>query len=258
MPFFPLSLGSGSGFVFVFCTHHHTHGVRIFVHGQQKRTITIFKLLVKIFFLATDVKSAKTSVSRNGEHLSFRICKKKKNRIHGYQKSNPKIYKHRIHGNFEKYRLMTNGCQKIYKHQIHGCRKSNPKIYKHRIHGCRKSNHKLYKLRILHLKTNKHQFSSWKSTLKTHPSDKSCNLLRVCIKQRDATFSDCLCSRAPIRILFSQTIIEDFLHHFCIFRIFFTTAYIWEERSNHFEFHVEGFVPSIAQDKNDDTTPSIT
>ena len=137
-------------------------------------------------------------------NLSFLICKKNNVR------------------NFEKYRLMPNGCQKISKNRIHGCRNSNPKIYKHR---------------ILRLTTNKHRFSSRKSTLKTHHSDKSCIPLRVCIKQRDATFSDCLCSRAPIGILFSH--------------IFFTTAYIWDERSNPFDFHAKGFDPSIAQDNND-------
>ena len=188
MPLFPLSLGGGGGFVFVFRTHRRTRGVHIFVHGRQKRTINVFKLIMKIFFLPTDVKSAKTSVSGNGEHLSFLFCKKKKVR------------------NFEKYRLMPNGCQKISKNRIHGCRNSNPKIYKHR---------------ILRLTTNKHRFSSRKSTLKTHHSDKSCIPLRVCIKQRDATFSDCcLCSCAPIGILFSQTIIEDFLRHLCILHCF--------------------------------------
>ena len=158
--------------------------------------------------LSAQVPFGTSSVSGNGKHLSFLTCKKKKVR------------------NFEKYRLIINGFQKIYKHQIHGCWKSNPKIYKHRIHGRWKSNHKLYKHQILRRKTNQHHFSCQMSTLKTNPGDKSFNPLSVCIKQLDATFSDCLCSCAPIGILFSGTIIEDFLRHLCILRIFSTTAYI--------------------------------
>ena len=91
------------------------------------------------------------------------------------------------------------------------------------INGCQKSNPKF----------NKHQFSSWKSTLKTHPGDKSCSPLRVCIEQLDAMFSDCLGSRAPFGILFSRTIIEDFLRNLCILRIFSTMAYICFQRAYH-------------------------
>ena len=32
---------------------------------------------------------------------------------------------------------------------------------------------------------------------------------------------------------------------------------VWEERSNHYVFHAEGFDPSIEQDDNDDTTTFI-
>ena len=85
----------------------------------------------------------------------------------------------------------------------------------------------LYKHRISPRTTNSHQFSIWKSTLKIHPSNKSYIPLRVCIKQRDATFSDCcLCSCAQIRILFSQTIIEVFLRHLCFNRFFSATTYL--------------------------------
>ena len=57
MPLFPIGLGGGSGFVFAFGTHRHKQrtGTKC-VNGQQKRTITIFKLLVKIFSLATIIK----------------------------------------------------------------------------------------------------------------------------------------------------------------------------------------------------------
>ena len=78
MPLFPLSLGGGSGFVFIFCTHgcihgcgrtngrtrgvhKFVHGVHNCVHGQQKQTITVFKLLVMIFSLVTVIKSATMS-----------------------------------------------------------------------------------------------------------------------------------------------------------------------------------------------------
>ena len=46
--------------------------------------------------------------------------------------------------------------------------------------------------------------SSWRSTLKAHPDDKSCSPSSVCIKQLDATFSDCLCSLGYIGILISR------------------------------------------------------
>ena len=114
---------------------------------------------------------------------------------------------------------------------MNGFRKSNQKFSKHRINSCWKSNPKL----------NKHQCSSQKSTLKIHPGDKSCNPLSVCIKQLDATFSDCLCSHALIGILFSQTIIENFLLNLCIICIFSTTAYICFQQAYSIRSTFESF-----------------
>ena len=95
---------------------------------------------------------------------------------------------------------------------------------------CQKSNHTFYKHKILCQKRNtaiyKHLISSQKSTLKTYPGNKSCSPLSVCIKQLDATFSNCLCSRAPIGILILWTIIEGFLRQHFIICIFSIMVYI--------------------------------
>ena len=40
--------------------------------------------------------------------------------------------------------------------------------------------------------------------------------------------------------------------------ISFLLRHFWDERLNPFDFHAEGFDPSIAPDNNDDTTPSFT
>ena len=130
---FPSDSTSGSGGGIHFALRSCTTTFRNCVRYRQttsrcrKSNTTKYKnrlstMIVMQPLLSTQVTSGNTSVSGNGEPLSFLFLWKRNVR------------------NCERYRVTKNGCRKFYKHRINDCQKSSPKIYKHRIHGCRKSN----------------------------------------------------------------------------------------------------------------------
>ena len=88
----------------------------------RKSNATIYKnrlstMIVMQPLLSTQVTSGNTSVSGNGEPLSFLFLWKRNVR------------------NCERYRVTKNGCRKFYKHKINDCQKNSPKIYINKIHG---------------------------------------------------------------------------------------------------------------------------
>ena len=125
----PSGSGGGQHFVIQSCTTTLQNCVRFrqTTRSCRKSNTTLYKnrlstMIVLQPLLSAQVTSGTTSVSRNGDQLSFLILWKRNVR------------------NCERYRITTNGCRKFYKNRINDCQKSSPKVYKHRIHGCRKSN----------------------------------------------------------------------------------------------------------------------